>query len=170
MKKFVVAVANGFGLGLSPFASGTTGALVGVPVAIALSALQSVPAQFAVALALTILALPVCDIAERHYGEKDDGRIVADEWMLLPICFAGQLPLWEMFRGGNWQPALAFVAMAFVVSRVFDILKIFPAYRLQSLPGGWGIVLDDLFADVYSWLAIRALALWLFPEFVIHFP
>lgn len=169
MKKIVIAVANGFGLGLSPFASGTTGALVGVPVAIALTAMRSIPAQFCAALALTVLALPVCEIAERHYGEKDDGRIVADEWMLLPICFAGQLPLWEMFGSGQWRQALAFTALAFVVSRVFDIVKIFPAYRLQSLHGGFGIVLDDFFADIYSWFAIRALALWLFPQFVIHF-
>lgn len=169
MKKLVIAVANGFGFGLSPFASGTTGALVGVPFAIALTAIPSVWLQLAAALAFVLLAIPVCETAERHYAKKDDGRIVADEWMLLPLCFVGQLPLWAMFRDGLYAPALAFVAMAFVVSRAFDILKLFPAYRLQSLHGGFGIVFDDFFADVYAWFAIRLLALRLFAPYVLHF-
>lgn len=169
MKRIVIAIANGFGFGLSPFASGTTGAAVGIPLAVALTAIPSPGAQLAVALALTLLAIPICEAGERHYGRKDPGQVVADEWMLLPICFVWQLPLWEMLRDGRWLPALAFLATAFVVSRVFDILKLFPAFRLQALHGGFGIVLDDFFADVYAWFAIRLLALWLFAPHVLHF-
>lgn len=169
MKRLVIAVANGFGFGLSPIASGTTGALVGVPFAVALTAIPSLRAQLAAALALTLLAIPVCEAGERHYGKKDPGQVVADEWMLLPICFVWQLPLWQMLRDGRWLPALAFLAMAFVVSRVFDILKLFPAYRLQALHGGFGIVLDDFFANLYAWFVIRTLALWLFAPHVLHF-
>ena len=125
--------------------------------------------QLCAALALAAAAVPVCDVAERHYGKKDDGRIVADEWMLLPLCFVGQLPLREMLLGGQCGQAFAFMALAFAVSRFFDIAKIFPVYRLQALPGGFGVVLDDFCADIQSWLAIRLLALWLFPGSVVHF-
>lgn len=169
LQKLTTFVATGFGIGvIAPFASGTWGSAPGVALAYATTLLPWWW-QVAVCLALAAAAVPVCDVAEKVFDRKDDGRIVADEWMLLPICFAGQLPLWEMFGSGQWRQALAFTALAFVVSRVFDIVKIFPAYRLQSLHGGFGIVLDDFFADIYSWFAIRALALWLFPQFVIHF-
>jgi len=157
MKKLVVAIANGFGFGHAPVASGTFGALVGVPFAVALTAIPDVWLQAAVALALVLLAIPVCEIGEKHYGKKDPGQVVADEWMLLPICFVGQAPVWQWLVAGNWAPAAAFVALAFVTSRVFDILKLFPAYRLQALHGGFGIVFDDFFADLYAWVAIRLL-------------
>ena len=157
MKKLVIAVANGFGFGHAPVASGTFGALVGLPFAVALTAIPNVFLQAAVALALVLLAIPVCEAGERHYGKKDPGQVVADEWMLLPICFVGQAPVWDWLAAGNWTPAIAFAGMAFVVSRIFDILKLFPAYRLQALHGGFGIVFDDFFADLYAWVAIRRL-------------
>lgn len=157
-------MAVGFGSGLLPVCPGTFGTIVGIPLAIALTALhgRTLP-QIAIALALTLLAIPVCDYAERHFGKKDDGRIVADEYMLLPICFIAQEPVFAHLFGASPDPARAviFVCMAFVVSRVFDILKPFPAYRLQSVKGGLGIVLDDFVADLYSWVAI-----WLLNQYV----
>ena len=169
MTKLVIALANGFGFGLAPVASGTFGALVGVPFAVALTAIPSVWFQAAAALAFVLLAIPVCEAGERHYGEKDPGQVVADEWMLLPICFVGQVPVWDLLVAGAWGRAAAFTGMAFAVSRVFDIVKFFPAYRLQALHGGFGIVFDDFFADLYSWFAVRGLALWLFADAVVRF-
>ena len=158
MKTLVLALADGFGLGRAPVASGTFGALLGIPAAVAVSAIPSVWFQAAAALALALLAIPICEAGERHWGEKDPGQVVADEWMLLPICFVGQAPLWDWIAAGRWGLAAAFVAFAFAASRFFDILKPFPAYRLQALHGGYGIVFDDLFADLYAWVAIRLLA------------
>ena len=155
MKKLVLLVSSGFGLGYSP--SGTCGALLGIPLGLALTTLHGhLAIQLAIAAALVLLAIPVCDAAEKIYGVKDDGRIVADEYMLLPICFIGHAPLWRMIASGGeaaWR-ALAFVAVIFVISRITDILKPSPARQLQDVRGGLGIVLDDLVADIYSWILI----------------
>ena len=157
MKKLALALAFGFGLGRAPVAPGTFGALLGIPVGVALTAIPNVWFQAAAALALVLLAIPVCEAGERYCGRKDPGSVVADEWMLLPICFVGQAPVWSWIAAGDWGRAAAFIALTFAVSRVFDIVKIFPAYRLQALHGGFGIVFDDFFADLYTWVAIRLL-------------
>ncbi len=144
--KPIVMLATGFGLGLSPVASGTAGTLLGLPLMFCLAPLWAqsgsvaLVAQAIVALVLLLLAIPVCDVAEKHFGRKDDGRIVADEFMTFPICMLG-LPLvpWVL-------------ALAFFTNRVFDVLKPFPAHRLQSLPGGLGIAVDDGVAALYSLL------------------
>lgn len=165
MKKVLVFIATGFGTGYSPVCPGTVGTLVGIPLAVLLTALHgSLWLQIAIALALTVLAIPVCDIAEKYFGKTDDGRIVADEYMLFPICFIAQEPIWELFFGATPDPlrAVLFIVLAFVVARFFDILKPFPAYQVQSLHGGLGIVMDDFFASVYSWIAI-----WLINKYVL---
>lgn len=138
MKKLIVWMASGFGLGFSPVASGTTGSLPGVALAWWINSHLPWTLQLPLALALTALAVPICDVAEKHYGKKDDGRIVADEWMLFPLCVIG-LPA---------HPLMFLVA--FVVARIFDILKLWPAHGLQRITGGLGIVIDDFFAMVYA--------------------
>ncbi len=157
MKKVVLLAASGFGLGYSPFASGTCGALLGIPLGLALTTFHGhLAIQPARAAAPGPLATPVCAAAAETYAVKDDGRIVADEYMLLPICFIGHAPLWRMIVIGGeaaWR-ALALVAVIFVISRVTDILKPSPARQIQAVRGGLGIVLDDLVADIYSWILI----------------
>ena len=101
--------------------------------------------QALVALMLAAAAIPVCSIAEKMLGVKDDGRITADEWMLYPIAVLGlplqTLPFWAL-------------AVFFVVVRLVDIVKPPPARQLQAFHGGFGIVIDDFFANLYS-LAIN---------------
>ena len=147
MKKFFVWMASGFGLGFSPVASGTTGSLPGVALAWYINSHLPWALQVPLALALTALAVPICDVAEKHYGKKDDGRIVADEWMLFPLCVIG-LPA---------DPLMFLVA--FVMARLFDILKLWPAHGLQRIKGGLGIVIDDFFAMLYA-LAANHLAFY----------
>lgn len=145
MKKFVLFVASGFGLGLAaPVAPGTIGSLPGVLLAFAITELPLF-LQFPACLGFTLLAIPFCDIAEKLLGVKDDGRITADEWMLFPIAVIG-LPLAAL----PWWEILIF----FAVVRVVDILKPWPCRGLQSIPGGRGIVIDDFVANLYS-LAIN---------------
>ena len=141
MKKLSLLLATGFGIGLfAPVAPGTIGSLPGVALAYAM-ALLPVWLQVVIALALAALAVPICGSAEKTLGIKDDGRICADEWMLFPIAVVGipllDLPWWSM-------------AVFFCVVRLIDILKPWPCRRLQSVPGGLGIVIDDFFANVYS--------------------
>ena len=160
-ERLVLLAATGFGLGYSPFASGTCGAVLGIPLALGLTRLHDhVAIQAAIALALTFLAVPICDAAERIFGNKDDGRIVADEYMLLPICFVGQGPVWDNLVAGGVTTlrALVFIGFAFVVSRLVDILKPTPCRQLQNVRGGMGIVLDDFFADLYSWVIVWGLS------------
>ncbi len=155
-QKAATFAATGFSLGiLAPFAPGTFGSLPGVALAIWMSHAgwsASLSVQAAVALALAVAAVPVCGVAERVFKVKDDGRIVADEWMLFPLAVIG-LPLWDM-------PWLA--VAAFAVVRAVDIAKPPPADRLQALPGGLGVVADDFAANLYSLAVNWILAIFVF--------
>lgn len=152
MRKFCLFVATGFGLGLvAPVAPGTVGSLPGVALAYATTLL---PAwlQIVAALGFALLAIPFCEVAERILRVKDDGRIVADEWMLYPIALVG-IPVWEL----PWWS----MAVFFVVIRLFDIAKLPPARGLQAISGGRGIVIDDFIANLYS-LAANWAIYWFF--------
>ncbi len=154
INKVAIGAATGFGLGYSPVASGTVGTVLAFPLVWGLSRLAAGPAgvagQVLAALLLALLAVPVCGAAERHFGTKDDGRIVADEYLTFPLCMIA-LPL-------TWQTLL----LAFLTCRVCDIVKPPPANRLQALHGGTGIVIDDVVASLYS-LAINHLVIRLWP-------
>ncbi len=137
MKKVVTFIAAGFGLGYSPVASGTIGSLLGIPIIILLSPL-TVGWQVGICVGLVLLAIPMCGIAEEYFDKGDDGRIVADEYMTLPICMIG-LP---------WDPY--FMVVAFLTCRFFDILKPPPARQCEQLNGGLGVVMDDVVASLMS--------------------
>lgn len=160
MRRLCVWIATGFGLGYSPLASGTVGGLLGLPLVWALSVLPT-GGQILGTAVLAILCVPVCTVAEKALGgEKDDGRIVADEYLTFPICMLG-LP-WQ--EPGHWW----IMPMAFVVNRFMDIVKPFPAYRLQALPGGLGITVDDIVASLYALAANWLLTLHVMPPLVKH--
>lgn len=154
MKRLILLFANGFGTGLSPFASGTTGTLPGIAIAYVIASLAW-QWQAAVCLAMTLLAIPICDAAEKLYGSKDDGRIVADEYFTFPICLIGL----------NWTGNLWILPMAFAVSRVLDIWKPFPAMQAQNLKGGLGIVTDDFVSTAYA-LGVNHLLVYLVGRFL----
>lgn len=146
-------VATGLYSGYSPVAPGTAGSLVcAVILWFALPETPSPlpPPLVAAALASTVafvaLAVWAAGRAERHYGH-DASKIVIDE-------FAGfALAVFLL-------PKSLFVfAVAFVIFRAADIVKPFPARRAEALPGGWGIVADDLVAGIYTNLLIRLMFL-----------
>jgi phosphatidylglycerophosphatase A len=151
LARAALAVATGFGLGNSSVAPGTCGALLGLPLALAFTALHDrLLWQAGIVLLLALLAVPVCGAAERLLGRKDDRRIVADEFLTLPIVVIGQ-PVLKMIREeGRGPEGLALLGTAFVISRLCDVLKPAPARQAQRLAGGWGIVLDDVFASLYA--------------------
>lgn len=150
--KFLICLATGLGSGYCPFASGTAGSAVAVLLYLLFYPLLSPPywfLGFAFLLAMTALAIHSADAAEKHFGKKDDGRVVIDE-------FVGQwISLFLISL--NWWTPLA----AFFLFRFFDILKPFPAGRSQGLPGGLGIVLDDVIAGIYANLALQLILLWI---------
>jgi phosphatidylglycerophosphatase A len=90
------------------------------------------------------------DAAEARFGKKDPGQAVADET-------AGQtLPLLAIAPAtyADTHHALMAVAAAFFIFRILDIIKPWPARSLQRIPGGWGILIDDLFAGGYAAIAM----------------
>ncbi|HYP16661.1 MAG TPA: phosphatidylglycerophosphatase A [Opitutus sp.] len=105
------------------------------------------------------LAVALCGEAEFRLGRKDPGEVVLDEFVAMPLCFLG----WRALPGP--LPGWAVFLVGLGLFRVFDIVKPFGIKRLQSLPGGWGVVADDLVAALaacatmhiakYAWLVWR---------------
>lgn len=133
----------GLGSGLSPRAPGTAGSVVAVVLWVMFLALQP---SWLVQSAAVVTAIALCTWAAhwtaRRLAAKDPGCIVSDE-------FAGQwLALLVVPAAWPWWLA------AFVLFRLFDITKLWPMRRLERLPGGLGIVADDLMAGVYAALVL----------------
>jgi phosphatidylglycerophosphatase A len=137
MRILVLALATGGGSGYAPVASGTAGSAVGLAVWFALSRLS--PPGYALACAgVVVVGIWAAGRAETLLGRHDDGRITIDEiaGMLLSLA---------------WLPARPEVAgLGFVLFRIFDIWKPFPARRAERLPGGLGVMADDLVAGAYA--------------------
>jgi len=136
-QKAIKFLASGFGSGLAPIAPGTFGTLAGVPICLLCLPLPWF-LRLLVVLALMALAVYVSGRAEEIYSKKDDQRIVIDEIIGFQVTM---LPV---------TITILHLCAGFVLFRVFDILKPFPLNNLQRLPGGWGVVLDDVGAGIYA--------------------
>ncbi|OJA05291.1 phosphatidylglycerophosphatase A [Halomonas sp. QHL1] len=144
-------LASGFGLGQSPFAPGTLGSLLGIPLAWWLLS-RPLGQQGAVMAALLILAVPVCHYASQQFAGLDHGSIVADEYLAFPLAVIGL----QAAR----HPLV--MALAFGVYRFFDALKPPPIHLAEYVNGGFGIVLDDVIAALVTWVVMAiGIKLWL---------
>ena len=126
---------------------GTFGTLAGLPVSLAINRLAlSNPMLAAGTLAgLVLVAILIADRAAKLLGAKDPQLVVIDE-------IAG-------FAVANfWSETITAAMAAFVLFRLFDIAKVFPGRRLEAIPGGAGIVLDDLLAGLYTLMIVRSLS------------
>jgi phosphatidylglycerophosphatase A len=141
------AIATWFGCGYSWKAPGTAGSFGALAPAFLLAAYAGFrPWHFAVlAAAMTPAAIWAGGRVARDCGKKDPSLVVVDEVVGQWLTLAGATAL-------NWKSWLA----AFVLFRFFDIWKPFPVRRLEALPGGLGIVADDLAAGVYGALVLFA--------------
>jgi len=104
------------------------------------------------------LAVGICGEAEIRLGKKDPGGVVLDEVVAMPLCFLG----WHSLPGG-WPPWLIFIG-GFLLFRLFDIMKPLGIGRLQRLPGGWGVVADDIAAALAACATLH-LAAWIWTWF-----
>jgi len=141
------------GLGLLPRAPGSFGTLAGVALAAGAVALPCTPWAVAGVLAAVVLAgLPLARAAEGEAGRRDPGWFVLDE-------VAGYLV------AVLWLPLAAhplfLLALGFCLFRLLDIWKPWPIRRLEAIPGGWGILADDLAAGLVTNLGLRLALLWL---------
>ncbi|MGA2753913.1 MAG: phosphatidylglycerophosphatase A [Terracidiphilus sp.] len=102
-----------------------------------------------IGIALTLVfGIPAATMVERESGRHDPQFVVIDE-------VAGQW-ITLLFTPFDWRHAL----IAFVLFRLFDITKPFPVRRLERLPGGWGIVFDDVAAGLYALGIASLLRIW----------
>jgi phosphatidylglycerophosphatase A len=141
---FSLAIATVLGVGYIPVAPGTYGSAVGLIIWWWALRPTSVMVQGAVIVALFIAGSVSGSVVERHFGRTDPRQVVIDEVM-------GMLVTLFHYRVG-WIGAL----WAFGLFRAADILKPFPARHLERLPGGVGVMADDLMAAIYANLALGA--------------
>jgi phosphatidylglycerophosphatase A len=148
VSRSALVVATGLGSGYAPIAPGTAGSLVGLLLFWPL-AHRPAPQVLAATAVLTLLAVLAAHHVARILGRKDPGLVVVDE-------VAGQ---WVSLL---FLPFTVLTAtLAFFLFRLMDVLKPWPARDLERLPGGWGIVADDVMAGVYANLLLRAiLTVW----------
>jgi phosphatidylglycerophosphatase A len=139
--------------GYFPIAPGTAGSAAGLVIYLLVWWTHSPILE--VGLIAVTFAAGVWSAAEteRFFGATDPGQVVIDEvlGMLVTLAF---IPV-------GWSAALA----GFFIFRVFDIIKPYPANRLEKLHGGFGIMADDAMAGVYSNLVLRLL-MWLLPAWI----
>ena len=155
--KVKMFVCTAFWFGRSPVAPGTVGTL---PAVIIFAFIAFAFSPFTQTLITALFFILFCGLsiflgpwAERHWKRKDPRPFVLDE---VASFFLTVL----LFR----VPSLLLtIVWAFVMTRIFDIIKPFPAKQMESLPAGWGILLDDLVASVYA-AAVLHLAMYFIPS------
>ncbi|HEX6496924.1 MAG TPA: phosphatidylglycerophosphatase A [Acidobacteriaceae bacterium] len=100
------------------------------------------------ALITTAIGIPAATVVARESGREDPGHVVIDEvagqWLTLAVCKP------------NWSHAL----LALALFRLFDITKPWPIRKLEALPGGWGIMLDDLAAGLFGLIVLLVIQHW----------
>ena len=171
-----LAVSVG-GLGALRPAPGTWGSLP--PIIIALAAVWCLSEQQGftdqdhtsvryLMLLLTVLGSAACWVfgraAEAHCAGKDPSLVVADETAGQAFMLMLGVPWLTMDSTANCVANVMLAGTAFVLFRIFDILKLPPANQIQHLKGGSGILLDDIVAGAQAWGVLKLLLLWKSPS------
>ena len=145
----ILFISSGGFVGKIPFAPGTFGSVLGLPICYCLSFVKVPVAILAIVLFIVFSAW-IADRAEKLLRSKDPGYIVIDEIAGMLVTFIG-IPF-------DWLHGTA----GFIIFRIMDILKPFPARMVESkVPGGAGVVLDDVLAGIYSNFLLRILVVFL---------
>jgi phosphatidylglycerophosphatase A len=143
MRFVALALATSGGVGYIPFAPGTFGSLAGLLLWWLLPG--TLPVQLTVIVAIFILGSWSGSVAERHFASTDPGPVVIDEVLgMLVTLFLNPV---------GWGGAI----LGFLLFRASDIIKPYPANKLEQLHGGVGVMADDLMAAIYANLALRAI-------------
>ena len=147
-ERLTTLIATGLGCGYAPVAPGTVGSLLGLALFWPLARLAPTVQLVALA-ALVLLGVWAATLVARRLGVEDPSVVVVDEvaGMWVTLLFLPLTPL--------------SAAAGLLVFRAMDVVKPFPARSFERLPGGWGIMADDLMAGVYANLVLRLLlAIW----------
>ncbi len=153
MTRLAVFVATFGYCGYFPLAPGTVGSAAGLLVYALVRYAQMPGVEVAAIAVLFVAGLWAATTAERFFGGIDPGPIVIDEvvGMLITLAF---IPV-------GWSGAVA----GFVLFRIFDVIKPYPAGRFERLHGGLGVMADDAMAAVYANLSLRLL-MWMLPAWI----
>lgn len=148
MSAFASRLATCFGIGWSPAAPGTVASAIAVPLGAAV-ALAGWPVLVVASALVTLIGIWACGAHVKKTGDKDPSECVIDEvagqWIaLIPVAIDA--------TGFAWRPLL----MGFFLFRLFDILKPWPLTRLERLPGGFGVMMDDIGAGLIGGLILYA--------------
>ena len=146
-----------FGLGWLPVAPGSWGSL---PSAIIFGLVYYLGGSGTVAIVLmvvllivgSVVCLKLSDAAVAATGNEDPNEVVADEVAGQALTFLA-MPL-VIDTTPSTRQLVAIVVVGYFLFRLFDTVKPWPSYRLEELPGGWGILADDLMAGVYAGIAL----------------
>lgn len=154
MNQVALLVASFGYVGFFPLAPGTAGSLAAL---VLFAFVRWVgPPAFELGMIAVVLVAGVwaASGAERALGQKDPGPIVIDEVLGMLITLA-VIPV-----------SLTGVLVGFLLFRLFDVVKPFPVNRMEHLPGGYGVMLDDAVAGLYAHLVLRACVWWM-PSWLI---
>jgi phosphatidylglycerophosphatase A len=151
--RLAVFLATAAYCGYFPIAPGTVGSAAGLAVYVLVWWTRSPILEAGLIALIFAVGTWAATHAERYFGGIDPGPVVIDEvlGMLVTLAF---IPV-------GWSAALA----GFVIFRVFDVIKPYPANRLEAFHGGFGIMADDAMAGVYANLVLRLL-IWLLPAWI----
>ena len=153
MTRLAVFVATVAYCGYFPFAPGTVGSAAGLIVYLLVWWAQSPAVEVGLIVVLFAAGVWAGTTAERYFGGIDPGPIVIDEvvGMLITLVF---IPV-----------GLSGALTGFVLFRIFDVVKPYPAGRFERLHGGLGVMADDAMAGVYANLSLR-LIIWIVPAWI----
>ena len=149
MTRLALTLATVGGVGYSPVAPGTAGSAIGVGLYF-LSRSWAPSGQILMFSIVVAVGLWASHRAAAYFQEDDPGTVVIDE-------VAGQLLTLLLLDVG-----VSGALIGFLLFRLMDIVKPWPAGRLEALPGGVGVMADDLMAGVYAWIGLAG-TLWMFP-------
>jgi len=146
--KAALFLATGCYVGKIPFAPGTFGSAVGLPIAYLVS-LTPLPFSLLFIIAFIGFAVLISNRAEIVMAKKDPGDIVIDEIVGIVITFINfAVNVWILIAG-------------FILFRIIDIMKPYPIRWIdRQVPGGCGVVLDDVIAGIYANLILRLITPW----------
>lgn len=153
LRRLGVFIATCAHIGYAPVAPGTFGSAVGLLIYYLVRRQGSVSVELGVIAVVMVVGLWSATEAEHHFGGIDPGPVVIDEVIGMLITLALH------------PVSVTGAIVGFFIFRVLDVVKPWPARQLEHLPGGFGVVLDDVMAGVYGnlliWGLIRLLPTWL---------
>lgn len=156
------ALLTVFGLGFLRPAPGTWGSLPPALLVTGMWAGGASAQAMNIALVVALFGFSVATIvlgpwAESRFGRKDPSQVVSDETAGQSVALLGAPWVWIGAAGspGATMRLGAYVGAAFLLFRLFDIVKPAPAHALQRLPHGWGILIDDLLAGLYGLIILQ---------------